>query len=195
MTQASKQKPLPEKPKPSPVEETVARFQLSTEKLLEELRRETTQALADMRTQLGALADWRQSIDGQLRDARNDIKDHAHRMDQGLREANVALRVAVEQTNLAKDTLAVYERAREEAPDLSGAIENVARKQGQMEGWFDELRGNVSALSTRLEEATQGDFYGEEESEASEGSAITEAILKREEELRQPAATPRDGRA
>lgn len=168
---SSKQKP--------PTDETIARFQLATEKAIEELRRETAQALADMKTQLGALADWRQSIDNKLRDAGNDIRDHAHRMDQGLKEANVALRVAVEQTEKARELVAVYERAREEAPDLSGAIAEVARKQGRLEDGFNGLREQVATVAARLEEATQGDFY-EEESEASEAATIAQTILARQ---------------
>lgn len=189
--------PDKQKPKPAPIEDAIARYQLTIEKQLEGLAKEMREAIGEMRTRLGELADWRQSIDGQLKDARNDIKDHAHRMDQGLREANVALRVAVEQTNEAKETVAVYERAREEAPDLSGSITEIARKQGTMQDNFNELREQVAAVAARLEEATQGDLYEEndETEAASEGAAIAEAILKREDELRQPLEKPRAARA
>lgn len=164
--------------KPTPVEELIARHQLKTEKQVEELGIELRSAIGEMRTRLAELADWRQAIGEHTKAQEALIKEHAHRMDQGLREANVLIRVAVEQTGEAKETLAAAERAKEMAPDLSEAVGNNARKLGEVQDNLKLMAESIQALGVKLEEAISGDVY-EEESEPSEGSAIAQTILNR----------------
>lgn len=171
-------------PKPTPVEETVARYQLTAEKQIADLASELRQAIGEMRTKLGELADWRLGVGEELKGMSTSIKNHAHTMDQGLKEANVALRVAVEQTEKAREHLAVYERAREEAPDLAGSIGDIARKLGRVEDAFAEIRESHAALTVKFDsvdfETIAGDMY--EESEETEGTSTAQAILRRDQE-------------
>lgn len=166
--------------KPAPVEELIARHQLKTEKQVEELGVELRSAIGEMRTRLAELADWRQAIGEHTKAQEALIKEHAHRMDQGLREANVLIRVAVEQTGEAKETLAAAERAKEMAPDLSEAVGNNARKLGEVQENLRLMTESIQALGVKLEEAISGDFYdGEEDPAQTEGYATAQAILSR----------------
>jgi hypothetical protein len=173
-------KPKTSTEKPTPVEELIARHQLKTEKQIEDLGIELRSAIGIMKTHMGELADWRQLIEERAKAQEAAIKEHAFRMDQGLREANVLIRVAVEQTGEAKETLAAAERAKEMAPDLSEAVGNNARKLGEVQDNLRLMAESIQALGVKLDEAISGDVYEQEESETSEGASIAQAILGRE---------------
>jgi hypothetical protein len=170
--------PDKQKPKPAPIEDAIAKYQLKTETQIEEVRQEARAAIGEMRTRLAELADWRQTMADETKAQQALIKEHAHNMNLGLREANVLIRLAVEQTNEAKSTLATYERAKEMAPDLSEAVGNNARKLGEVQDNLRLMAESIQALGVKLDEAISGDVY-EEESETSEGSAIAQTILER----------------
>lgn len=160
---------MADKPKPTPVDELLARFQLQNERALGKQRAELVALHEELAVRVATLSDQCRENTVTVQRQTRTLEDAVHHTRKGVEECNLALKEASKAAREAADSAAVFEKLKDSQPDFAAQVRALETRLAavvdantQLAAQFTELNrkmDELEVLDERVEEA-RGDLRG-----------------------------------